>query len=135
AFPSWSPWAELDPQTRYRYSGPRQGVGAAMSWESTDNMVGRGSQVIVASEPNDRVRMRLQFGADRTAMTELQLTPSPSGGTRVTWVLELDFGGSILQRYLGAFVQEGAVGRDYERGLNNLKTLLERGESRRTERT
>lgn len=125
SFTAWSPWAGIDPATRYRYSGPRRGVGAAMRWESQDPMVGSGSRVIVASETNERVRMRLQFGADRTAMSELSLAPSPTGGTRVTWSLELDFAGNIAQRYLGAFVQDGVVGRDYEKGLARLKALLE----------
>ncbi|MEO0422889.1 MAG: SRPBCC family protein [Pseudomonadota bacterium] len=127
AFNRWSPWAELDPNTRYEYQGPRQGVGAAMSWTSQSPQVGSGSQLIVASEPNDLVRLRLQFGADQTAMAELELASSPNGGTRVTWHLDMDFDGDILQRYVGAFVLEGAIGRDYERGLTNLKNLLERG--------
>ncbi len=127
SFNRWSPWAELDPATRYDFQGPRQGVGAAMSWESTNPQVGSGSQIIVASEPNERVRLRLQFGVNQTAMAELQMAPSPTGGTRVTWLLDMDFDGNVMQRYLGAFVLDGAIGRDYERGLGNLKRLLEQG--------
>lgn len=125
AFNAWSPWTDLAADTRYRYSGPRSGVGAAMSWRSSDPMVGEGSQLIVLSEPVERVRMRMQFGAGRTAMSEVHLTPNPTGGTTVTWTLALDFDGNILQRYVGAFVQDGVIGRDYERGLANLKALME----------
>lgn len=127
SFNRWSPWAELDPRTRFEFSGARQGVGAAMSWESQNPQVGSGSQLIVVSEPNERVRLRWEFGVDQSAMAELQMTPSPNGGTRVTWLLDMDFDGDIVQRYLGALVLDGAIGRDYERGLGNLKRLLEQG--------
>ncbi|MEO0975409.1 MAG: SRPBCC family protein [Pseudomonadota bacterium] len=127
SFNAWSPWADIDPNTEYDFQGPRQGVGAAMTWTSQHAQVGKGSQIIVVSEPNSRVRMRLQFGGEQTAMAELEMAPSPNGGTRVSWHLDLDFDGNIFQRYLGAFVFENAIGRDYERGLSNLKALLERG--------
>lgn len=126
AFNEWSPWAAIDPRTIYRFQGPPRGVGAAMSWSSESPQVGEGSQVIVASEPNRLVRTRLQFGESRTAVSELIIEPAQRG-TEVTWVLETDFGGSILQRYVGALVLEEAVGSDYEQGLRNLKRLIESG--------
>jgi uncharacterized protein YndB with AHSA1/START domain len=126
AFNDWSPWAQIDEATIYRFDGPREGLGAAMSWSSEMPRVGKGSQVIVASEPNERVRMRLQFGESNTAMAELLIEPAERG-TQVTWALEMDFNGSIVQRYIGALILEGAVQRDYERGLTNLKRLLETG--------
>jgi uncharacterized protein YndB with AHSA1/START domain len=125
-FNDWSPWYGLDPATVYRFDGPATGPGAAMRWTSDDPQVGTGSQVIVASEPNRLVRTRLQFGASRTAMSELLIEPA-ARGTQVTWALETEFDGSILQRYVGAFVLEGAVGSDYERGLERLKALIETG--------
>src|SRR4029079_17993737 len=33
-FNEWSPWARLDPDTKYTYSGPETGVGARMEWSS-----------------------------------------------------------------------------------------------------
>jgi hypothetical protein len=126
AFNDWSPWAELDPLTQYRFEGPRYGVGASMSWSSEAPQVGSGSQLIVASEPNALVRTRLQFGQSQTAIAELIMEPADRG-TRVTWALNMDFEGNVFRRYLGALVLDSAVGNDYERGLANLKRLLETG--------
>ena len=42
-FNAWSPWAEYDPQARYTFEGPAQGVGARMRWVG-NQAVGSGSQ-------------------------------------------------------------------------------------------
>ena len=60
AFHAWSPWSTIDPQTDYQFSGPETGVGSRMSWQSGDARVGQGSQEIVESSPNTRVKTRLE---------------------------------------------------------------------------
>ena len=62
-FNEWSPWFEKDPKARYSFSGPERGVGSRLEWSSDHSSVGTGSQEIVESVPDQRVRTRLDFGS------------------------------------------------------------------------
>ena len=56
-FNEFSPWAALDPNTQYTYEGPENGVGAKMSWVSSDPDLGSGTNEIVESgSPRPTVR-------------------------------------------------------------------------------
>lgn len=128
-FNEWSPWAELDPATRYEYSGPQRGVGARMEWHSDDPDVGSGSQQVVFAEPNRSVTSQLTFGGQDPATTTVLLVPDGSG-TKVTWAFDTDFGWNLLGRYFGLLF-DGFIGADYEKGLAKLKALAEREEAAR----
>src|SRR5690242_9760531 len=60
-FNEWSPWARRDPRTKYAFTGPDAGVGAAMTWQSEKH--GAGRQRITASVPDEKVVTALDFGA------------------------------------------------------------------------
>jgi uncharacterized protein YndB with AHSA1/START domain len=122
-FNEWSPWASLDPATKYTYSGPERGVGARMEWSSDNPDVGKGSQEIIAVEPGRSVTSTLDLGMDTPTTTKMVLTPEGSG-TRVTWTLTTDFSGSLVGRYFGLAL-DSMVGPDYEKGLAQLKVLAE----------
>lgn len=120
----WSPWAKLDPQMQITYSGPDSGKGAMMMWKSENPAVGAGSQQIIESEPDKRIRLKLFF-ADFNSENYAQFLLEPEGdGTRLTWSYDTTFGGNILGRYFGLML-DGMVGPDYERGLANLKQYVE----------
>lgn len=121
-FNDWSPWAELDPDAEYRLEGPETGVGATMHWTGDDS-VGSGSQAIVASEPYNYIETALDFGPMGTAVASYTLQRE-TGGTRVTWAMDTDFGWDLMGRYMGLFFDRW-VGADYEKGLANLKALAE----------
>lgn len=130
-FNEWSPWAELDAATVYAYDGPRDGVGAQMTWASQDPSVGKGEQSIVEADPYSRIVTRVVFDGRQESTSIMSLEPVDSG-TRVVWRLEADFplrldgnfgsdlGGRWFSRLLDRF-----VGADYERGLAKLKALAE----------
>jgi uncharacterized protein YndB with AHSA1/START domain len=99
-FNEWSPWAGLDPNTKYTYSGPESGVGARMQWTSANPDVGNGSQEVIEVEPGHRVTSKLDFGMDNPTTSTISLVPDGTG-TRVTWTLDTDFSGSLLGRYFG----------------------------------
>jgi len=122
-FNEWSPWASLDPATKYTYSGPETGVGARMEWTSANPDVGNGSQEVIRVEPGRSVTNRLDFGMDNPTTSTISLTPDGTG-TRVTWRLDTDFSGSLLGRYFG-LVLDRMVGPDYEKGLAQLKAVAE----------
>jgi len=122
-FNEWSPWKDLDPNVRMTYSGPDTGVGAAMAWAG-NSKVGRGSQVITESMADQRVKTDLDFGDMGSAKAEWDLSPSGTG-TKVVWALDADLGNNPLGRFTG-LVMDRMVGPDYERGLKQLKALVEK---------
>lgn len=123
-FNDWSPWADIAPdETEYSFSGPDTGQGATMSWESDHPDVGAGAQTIVASQPHEYVEILLDFGDAGQATSSFRLLSVPDG-TRLTWAFDTDFGYNLFERYLGLFFDDW-VGEDQERGLENLKALVE----------
>lgn len=119
----WSPWLERDPNVAVDFTGPDEGVGAAMSWASDNPQVGAGSQKIVVSEANERVETELDFGDMGTAKAAFLLEKNGEV-TAVTWTLLADMGNGPMGRWMG-LMMDGWVGADYEAGLSNLKALVE----------
>lgn len=119
----WSPWLARDPETKLAYSGPEAGVGNILNWSSENPQVGSGSQEIVESIPDQLVKTALDFGPMGTASASFELKPE-GDQTQVTWGFESELGLNPMSRWMGLMMDEW-VGGDYERGLNNLKTLVE----------
>lgn len=122
-FNAWSPWYGIDPNAKYDFSGPSRGVGATLTW-SGNSEVGAGSQRIIASVPDSRIDVALEFSGFGTATASYLLEPE-ANGTRLRWVYQSEFGLNPAMRWLGLFM-DGWVGPDYEKGLAKLKALLER---------
>jgi hypothetical protein len=122
-FIEWLPWSDLDPNTRYTYSGPESGVGARMTWASDQREVGSGSQEITAVEPDRSVTTKLEFGAQGISKSTLTITPEGSG-SRIVWAFDADFTGNFPGRYFGLMFDR-LIGKDYEKGLARLKALAE----------
>lgn len=122
-FNEWSPWADRDPNATYTYSGPASGVGAGMGWVGDPKTVGSGSQKIIASAPDQRIETALDFGEQGKGTTTFVLTPEGKG-TRVVWGFDTHFEGSLIGRWFGLFMEK-MLAPDYERGLANLKRLME----------
>lgn len=122
-FNRWSPWAERDSNTQYRFEGPASGVGAKVIWASDNPQVGAGSQEIVESDPNTRVASVLDFGEMGTAQAAFALEPAGEG-VKVTWGFDVEHGKNLVDRYMGLLMNQW-VGADYEAGLANLKALAE----------
>lgn len=120
-FDEWSPWAELDPDLQVQVTGPRSGVGAKYSWQG-NSAVGTGTQTIRESVPYERVATDLVFG-DGPADAQFLLQPEGKG-TRVTWTLDMELGANPVYRWFG-LAMDAMVGKDYEKGLANLKRVAE----------
>ena len=119
----WSPWLSRDPETQLSYSGPETGVGNTLNWASDHPQVGTGTQEITESVENQLVRTALDFGPMGTAQAFFELQPA-GGATEVTWGFESDLGLNPMTRWMG-LMMDSWVGGDYERGLENLKVLVE----------
>jgi effector-binding domain-containing protein len=118
----WSAWADNDPNAHYSFSGAARGEGASMSWDG--NIIGHGSQRIVESIPYDKVVTALELGSRGDARSTVELA-SLEYGTEVTWSFDASYGLNLLGRFAG-LTDERNVGRDFEAGLVNLKSMAER---------
>ena len=121
-FPQWSPWQHLDPHMTQTTQGPREGVGAILVWSGNDK-IGTGRQVITASTANQSVVSDLTFGDMAPSTSALHLTAT-GPATTVRWTLDADMGFGPIGRYFG-LILDGAVGKDFDNGLKNLKALVE----------
>lgn len=123
-WPAWSPWEGLDPDMTKRYTGPDSGVGASYAW-SGNRKVGEGKMAITDVAEPSRVALDLHFLKPFKAENETVFNLEPAGeGTQVTWTMTGNH--TILSRIMGVFVSmDKMVGKDFEKGLAQLKTDLE----------
>jgi uncharacterized protein YndB with AHSA1/START domain len=124
-FNDWSPWAKLDPKTEYTITGEPGTVGAKMAWKSNDPNVGSGSQTLKKVEPPSRIETELDFGEHGVAQAFFALEAA-GGGTKITWGFDSDMGMNPIGRWFG-LMMDGMIGGDYEKGLANLKSVVEGG--------
>lgn len=122
-FNRWSPWYEKDPNVEQSYSEQTAGVGASLTWNSTNTDVGAGSQKIIESVDQKMVRTSLDFGARGTAFSSI--TIKPAGNYQLlSWDFDSEFGYDLIGRYLGLMMDKW-IGADYEKGLAKLKAVAE----------
>ena len=122
---AWSPYEKLDPAIRRRFSGPEQGTGAAYQWEG-NSKVGSGRMTIIKAPSPTQVAIRLDFEKPFEAHNVATFTLEPHGrSTNVTWAMEgpTPYLGKVIHLFLD---MDRLVGRDFETGLANLKTIAER---------
>ena len=119
----WSPWEKLEPTMEKKFSGAEEGIGAIYEWNG--EKVGQGRMEII--EATDRkVRLTLAFLKPMKAnnITEFILEPQDNG-TKVTWIMSgtNNFMSKAMQTVMS---MDGLVGRDFERGLADLKDVAEK---------
>lgn len=121
----WSPWAEMDPAMTSEITG--DGVGQKQSWKS--KKMGDGSQEIVALNPPTHVDYALNFGPMGVATAGIDLEPVAEG-TKAVWSFDTNMREGVpfymqpISTYMGFFM-DGMLGKDYEKGLANLKRVAE----------
>lgn len=119
----WSPWEGLDPDLQRTYTGPASGPGAAYAW-SGNAKAGRGHMEVVSSTP-EAVSIGIVFEKPFPSTSTSTFSLLPSGGsTEVVWSMVGPR--PLVMRLLGAVISmEKIVGKDFERGLVQLKARAE----------
>jgi hypothetical protein len=121
---AWSPWEGLDPAMHREFSGAESGVGAHYAW-SGNRKAGIGSMEIVASDPQ-QIGIRLSFVKPWKATNQIRFVLQPANsGTDVDWRMNGEHKG--LQGFIfgKVFNMDKLVGKDFEKGLSQLKTVAE----------
>ncbi len=122
-FGEWSPWAGLDPNTKYTFEGVDSSVGSKMMWASDNPDVGKGSQEITELTPPNRIAVKLDFGEMGVSQSNWTLTPK-DGGTLARWDFHMQAEG-VMNRWLG-LMMDRFIGPDYEKGLAKVKVIAEK---------
>lgn len=118
---AWSPLLDADPNAQVAYSGPPRGVDASMQWDGA--IAGSGEQKITESEPYRRVAIVMNPGNDGESVHRFDIART-TGGSEITWRIEVDHGFSIVSRYLGPILDD-IVTRETEAGMAKLKQVAE----------
>jgi uncharacterized protein YndB with AHSA1/START domain len=120
----WSPWAHVDPKMKQSFEGAPSGTGAEYAW-SGNSQIGEGRMSILEARPDERVAMRMDLTRPlkSTSTTELRLSPE-GGGVRVVWVMDgrRNFAGKAVALLAS---MDARLGRDFEKGLEDLKRVAE----------
>ena len=121
----WSPLENKDPNMKRTFTGPACGVGALYEF-SGNNQVGAGRIAILESAPSSKVKMTLDMTKPMKANNVITYTLAPKGAeTEVSWAME----GSrpfFIKVMCIFFDMDGMVGKEFEKGLATLKTLVEK---------
>ncbi len=121
---AWSPWEKMDPQLKRTYEGPPAGTGAVYSW-SGNKKVGEGRMTIVESRPSNLIRIKLEFFKPFAANNTAEFTFQPEGNqTAVTWTMigKHHFMSKAFCMFMN---MDKMVGGDFEKGLANMKSVVE----------
>lgn len=116
----WSPWHQLDPALQLTYSETKSGVGAGFLWESKHPQVRKGQLTITESRLHEYIALDMLFMKQRIATRSYFRFEPDMRGTLVTWVLMAELGQHPGRKLMGLMMDKW-IGKDFERGLENLK--------------
>ena len=122
---AWSPWEKKDPAMKRSFGATTGGKGATYAWEGNKD-VGQGSMEITQSVPSSRIALKLDFVKPFEGHNVVEFTLEPKGdATQVTWTMagETPYFAKIIHVFIN---MDSMVGKDFEAGLANLKSIAEK---------
>lgn len=125
-FNDWNALPLRDPQIRIQKSGPAEGVGARLDFESDNRSVGKGSWEIVESDPGNSVAYAIDSsarGSDKRVDFSLKTAGRSGRNIEVTQKYHVHYGWDLLGRYAGLYVRS-SVGEDMKIGMRRLSNML-----------
>jgi uncharacterized protein YndB with AHSA1/START domain len=123
----YSVWSKIDPTMKTEFRGTDGTVGFVFAWDSPVEEAGKGEQEILKITENERIDYELRFLApmeskDHIYMSTQSLTDS---STVVRWGFDgkMKYPMNLTLLFLDL---DQLVGKDLEKGLSNLKEILEK---------
>jgi len=122
---SWSPFERLDPAMKRTYTGAPNGEGSVYEWKG-NRKAGAGRMEIAESSPPSKVTIKLDFVRPMEGHNIIEFTLEPKGdSTNVTWAMHGP--NPYLAKVMTIFCSmDKMVGKDFETGLANMKTIAEK---------
>ena len=123
----YSYWATMDPAMRKEFRGIDGTTGFVSAWDSDDKNVGKGEQEIIKVVEGERVDYVIRFikpfeSVSYASMSVVEVSATQS---RVVWIFngKMKYPMNLMLLFMN---MEKMIGGDLEKGLNNLKTLMEK---------
>jgi uncharacterized protein YndB with AHSA1/START domain len=122
---TWSPYEQKDPAMKRTYSGAERGRGAVYAWDGDKN-VGSGRMEILDVSAPSKIVIKLDFFKPFEGHNTAEFTMLPQGDvTNLTWTMHgpARFVTKLFQVFMNL---DNMIGKDFEAGLANLKTMTEK---------
>lgn len=123
--PLWMPWFLNDPKVVIKFKGEDGKEGAASYWKGNNRI--EGIQKITKIRDGKLLETQLLFlrPYKSLSLNYMAVKEIEADRTKMVWGLKgvHRFPASVMMLFYG---MDRAVGKDFEIGLNNLKTILER---------
>lgn len=122
---NFSVWNMADPSMKKKYKGSDGTVGFLYSWDSTMKKVGAGEQKITGIDEGKSIEYEIRFfrPMQNTGKTKFEITGKGKEHSTVTWIFESP---SKFPMSLFSPILKRMLGKDLEKGLINLKAILEK---------
>ena len=120
----WSPYEKKDPAMKKTFSGPASGPGSKMEWDGNKE-IGAGALTVADATPS-KITVKLDMSRPMEANNIVEYTLAPQGNaTNMTWSIHGPM--NIFSKVMCVFMDmDKMIGRDFEQGLRDLKTLAEK---------
>lgn len=119
----WSVWAKMDPEMKQTFTGTDSSVGFISAWEGKKS--GKGAQEIEKITEGERIDIELRFEKPFKVTNKVYFATTTVEGnkTKIVWAMH---GNSPRPFNLLFPLMKGSVLKDFNQGLANLKSLLEK---------
>lgn len=122
---TWSPYEKRDPAMKRTFGATTAGKGAVYEWDGNKD-VGKGRMEITDTAPPSKIVIKLDFTAPFEGHNVAEFTMDGKGdATNVTWAM---YGpANFVSKVMGLFFNmDNMIGKDFEAGLANLKSITEK---------
>ncbi|MBP6432381.1 MAG: SRPBCC family protein [Ferruginibacter sp.] len=123
---NYAVWNKMDPNMKQTFTGTDATVGFISAWEGNKD-VGKGQQTITKITEGERFETELKFIEpwESKANAFMTTTAVNDSTTKVSWGFEskMAYPMNITKLFMD---MEKMLGDDYQKGLANLKTVLEK---------
>jgi effector-binding domain-containing protein len=125
-FNKWSVWSRNDSTIKNTISGTDGTPGAVNTWVGDPALSGEGKMQIISLTLNKKIKYHLNFETPRQMEADSDFSLEEiNGQTKVTWDFELATPRpSNIFNLFSSMDKE--MGKDFEKGLQNLKTAIEK---------
>lgn len=120
----YSKWVMVDPDMARTFQGTDGMPGFVYAWEG-DEKAGKGEQEIMAIRENEGIDIEVRFERPFRGIAAVNMTTADASGgrTRVSWSMS---GRNPYPLNALHLLFRGALGKDMESSLENLRAILER---------
>jgi hypothetical protein len=122
---NFSVWNMADPTMKKEYKGLDGTLGFVYGWDSTNKNVGAGEQEITGIDEGKSIEYVIRFfrPMQNTGISKFEVISKGANTSSVVWIFDSP---SKFPMSLLSPIFKKMLGKDIEKGLGNLKAILEK---------